>query len=38
MHTVESKFYNFVIEYLSEIETEFDNTLACAGAPDGFES
>ena len=38
MHTVESKFSNFVIEYLGEIETEFNNTLACAGAPDGFES
>ena len=38
MHTVESKFSNFVIEYLGELEPEFDNTLACAGAPDGFES
>ena len=30
MHTVESKFSNFLIEYLGELETEFDNTLACA--------
>ena len=29
MHTAESNFSNFVIEYLSEIETEFKNTLAC---------
>ena len=29
MHTAESNFLNFVIEYLSEIETEFENTLAC---------
>ena len=29
MHTVESNFSNFVIEYLGEIETEFENTLAC---------
>ena len=29
MHTAESNFSNFVIEYLGEIETEFENTLAC---------
>ena len=29
IHTVESNFLNFVIEYLGEIETEFKNTLAC---------
>ena len=29
MHTAESNFSNFVIEYLGEIETEFKNTLAC---------
>ena len=29
MHTVVSNFSNFVMEYLGEIETEFDNTLAC---------
>ena len=29
MHTAESKFSNFVIEYLSEIETKFENTLDC---------
>ena len=29
MHTAESIFSNFVIEYLGEIETEFENTLAC---------
>ena len=28
MHTAESNFSNFVIEYLGEIETEFENTLA----------
>ena len=41
MHTAESNFSNFVIEYLVEIETEFENTstLAClSGGPDGFES
>ena len=27
MHTVESKFSNFMIEYLGEIDTEFANTL-----------
>ena len=29
MHTADSNFLNFVIEYLGEIETEFENTLAC---------
>ena len=29
MHTAESNFSNFVIEYLGKIETEFVNTLAC---------
>ena len=29
MHTAESNFSNFVIEYLGEIEKEFKNTLAC---------
>ena len=29
MHTAESNFSNFVIEYLGEIKTEFENTLAC---------
>ena len=29
MHTTESNFSNFVIEYLGEIETEFENTSAC---------
>ena len=29
IHTAESNFSNFVIEYLGEIETEFENTLAC---------
>ena len=29
MHTAESKFSNFVIEYLGGIETEFENILAC---------
>ena len=29
MHTAESIFSNFVIEYLGEIKTEFENTLAC---------
>ena len=28
MHTAESNFSNFVIEYLGEIETEFENTSA----------
>ena len=29
LHTAESIFSNFVIEYLGEIETEFENTSAC---------
>ena len=29
MHTAESNFSNFVIEYLSEIENDFENILAC---------
>ena len=29
MHTAESNFLNFVIEYLGKIETEFENILAC---------
>ena len=29
VHTAESNFSNFVNEYLGEIETEFENTLAC---------
>ena len=29
MHTSESNFSNFVIQYLGEIETGFENTLAC---------
>ena len=29
MHTAESIFSNFLIEYLGKIETEFKNTLAC---------
>ena len=29
MHTTESNFSNFVIKFLSEIETEFENILAC---------
>ena len=38
MHTAESNFSNFVIEYLSEIETEFENTLAClSGAKMGWK-
>ena len=28
MHTGESNFSMFMIEYLGEIETEFENTLA----------
>ena len=28
MHTKESNFANFVIEYLGKIETQFENTLA----------
>ena len=29
MHTAESNFSNYVIEFLGEIETAFENTLAC---------
>ena len=29
MQTAESILSNFVIEYISEIETEFENTLTC---------
>ena len=29
MHTVESKFFNFLIAYLGEIETEFKHIIAC---------
>ena len=29
MHTTESNFSAFVIQYLGKIETEFENTLAC---------
>ena len=29
MHTAKSIFSNFVIEYLGENETEFENTSAC---------
>ena len=37
MHTAESNFSMFVIEYISEIETEFENTLAClSGALKGL--
>ena len=36
MHTVESIFFNFVIEYLGEIETEFENTLPCLSGPRWF--
>ena len=28
MHTAETNFPNYVIEYLGEIETEFEKTLA----------
>ena len=37
MHTEESNFSIFVIEYLGEIETEFENSLFIKG-PDGFEA
>ena len=39
MHTTDSNFSNFVIEYLSEIATKFEKnfTLFIRG-PDGFES
>ena len=33
MHTAESNFLNFVIEYLSDIKTKFENTLACLSEP-----
>ena len=37
MHTAESNFSNFVIEYLGKMETEFENTLAClSGAQIGL--
>ena len=37
MHTAESIFSNFGIEYLGEIETEFENILAClSGAQMGW--
>ena len=29
MYATESNFFNFVIEYLREIKTEFENVLAC---------
>ena len=29
MYTAELNFSKFVIEYISEIETEFENALAC---------
>ena len=29
MHTAESHCSNFVIEYLDEIETEFENPIPC---------
>ena len=29
MHTTESEFSKFMIEYLGEIKTEFENILAC---------
>ena len=29
MHTVKLNFSNFVIKYLGEIKTEFENTLPC---------
>ena len=39
MRTVEFAFSNFMIEYLDEIETKFENILAClSGGPNGFES
>ena len=40
IYTAESNFSNFVIEYLVEIEAEFENTLACLfiRGPDGLES
>ena len=36
-HTTESNFSNFVIKYLGEIDTEFENTLPClSGAQMGL--
>ena len=29
MHTAESNFSNFLIDNISEIKTEFENTLPC---------
>ena len=38
MPTAESKFSNFVIEYLGEIETKFENILVClSGAQMGLK-
>ena len=38
MHTAESTFSNYVIEYLDEIETEFENTWPCfSGAQMGSD-
>ena len=38
MHTAELNFSNFVIEYLGEIEAEFENTLDClSGAQMGSD-
>ena len=37
LYTAESNFSSFVLEYLGEIETEFENTLAClSGAQMGL--
>ena len=37
MHTAESNFLMFLIEYLSEIESDFENTLTClSGAQMGL--
>ena len=38
MHTVEWNFSNFVIEYLGEIETEFNFFCLFIMGPDRFES
>ena len=38
MHTAESKFSNFVIKYLGEVETKFENTSLFIRGPDGLES
>ena len=35
MHTTESNFSNFVIEYLGKIETEFENTACLSEAQMG---